>query len=129
MIASLLCRRSVLICLHLLSSIQPKFRVRKWRGNQMSTTIRHNIHFRTWLLNKYYRVQTGRCRACAVRVELFFDWNVQKSESRNGNQNVIRYCALKYAMRRGDLELWIGRGMQLFSAKQTSWSTLVRHLS
>ena len=75
----------------------------------MSITIPHDAHFRTRLLNKYFLVQTGRCRACAIMAELFFDWNYQKSW--NGNQNLIRYCALKYALRRGDLELWIGRGV------------------
>ena len=54
-------------------------------------------------------VAVGRVQ---LLVELFFDWKFQKSESRNGNQNVIKYCAPKYAMHRGDLELWIGRGVQ-----------------
>jgi hypothetical protein len=78
----------------------------------MSTTIRLNMHFGTRLLNKYCRVQTGRCGACAVMVESFFDWNFLKGESGNRNQNVMRYCALKYAMHRDDLELWIGRGVR-----------------
>lgn len=75
----------------------------------MCTTIRCNMHYRKWSLNKYCRVQTVRCRMYAVLDGIIYFWPGFKKKAETEPKN--NYCALIYAMRHGDLDLWIGRGV------------------